>query len=101
VAEEVGTTEDMLKVWEQAVRAKVLPEMEDAVELLKVDANGPVNLDPLAQWQLRFYPDSARWRRTRSHRDEVPRSAVAKKVGVSEEVLAEWEKAMLAIKGPH
>ena len=101
VAEEVGANEEILKVWEQAVKAQVLPKMDDAAELLKVNANGPVSLDPLTKWQLRFYAESGRWRRTRSNRDEVPRSAVARKVGVSEEVLAEWENAILAIEQSH
>jgi hypothetical protein len=95
VAQEVGATEDALKAWEEALKAKVLPRMDDAAELLKVDANGLIILDPLAKWQLRFYPESGRWRRTRSNRDEVPRLAVARKVGVAEDILVAWEAAML------
>jgi DNA-binding XRE family transcriptional regulator len=98
VAEEVGVTEETLKEWESAVRAKVLPKMDDAAVLLKLGPDGPINRDPLAKWQVRFYPESGRWRRTRSNREEVSRSVVAKKVGVSEEILVQWEAAIMAAK---
>jgi hypothetical protein len=101
VSQEVGVAQEILKAWEEALKTKVLPKMDDAAELLRVDANGPISLDPLAKWQLRFYPESGRWRRTRSNRDEVPRSAVAKKVGVTEDVLAAWETAILRCVEPN
>ena len=39
------------------MKLKCLPEMEDDAELLKVGSDGSINPDPLAKWQLRFYPE--------------------------------------------
>lgn len=96
IAREVQVPEQVIATWEATMRTAAVRQDQSAAELLQVGPGGPVNLDPLARWQLRYYPQSKLWRRTRSHRNEVSREDVARKVGVSEDLLAAWESAVSA-----
>jgi DNA-binding XRE family transcriptional regulator len=96
LAKEIGVPEQVIVDWEQAMlKIKITgnPTQLDAIELLRVGENGEINSDPLGKWAVRYYPQSKVWRRTRSHRNEVSRLEVAKKVGVAEEIIAAWEMA--------
>lgn len=96
VAEEVGVTPEIIKAWEDSVRAAANPDREqDPAELLRVGPNGPIHHDPLLKWRFKFYPDSGRWRRATASRGEVTREEVLKKVGVSPEILEAWELATM------
>jgi hypothetical protein len=71
-------------------------EETEALRLLEVKNGRPVYRDPLVRFGFCYYPSRGYWRRARSHRDEVTRSAVAKRIGVPEDVLAAWEEAARA-----
>ncbi len=79
------------------MRARLAPEQKDAADLLKIDEHGRLNRDPLSKWRFRFYPESGRWRRISASRKEVSRQEVAKRVGVAEEVLKDWESAVMKL----
>jgi len=97
VAEEVGVPEEAIAAWQAAITSSesaaraVTPESRFAI-----GPNGPINKNPLLDWQFEFFPQSGAWRRTRGQRSEVTRSKVAKKVGVSEDLIEKWEKAAIA-----
>jgi hypothetical protein len=95
VATEVGVSEQLLEDWEKAICDQDASEAvgNDPVDLLRVD-QPQLNKDPLSAWQLRYYPQSKVWRRTRSHRNEVSRLEVARKIGVPEDLILKWELAM-------
>lgn len=79
---------------------------EKAIKLLAVGPRGEVNSDPLIEWHFRFSHRGNRWTRVSfyskgSFRRGLPRvvsrSTVAEEVGVSEEVIEEWEEARMAL----
>jgi hypothetical protein len=98
VASAIGIDESLIEKWEKAVsfESREPNSITDTKSLLSVDHGAVLNLDPLSSWQLRYYPQSKTWRRTRSHRNEVTRAEVARKVGVPEELITLWEQAMNA-----
>ena len=67
---------------------------ENPSENLAVVDGVPQNLDLFAHWRLKFYAGRGVWRRTRASRDELPRSKVAREVGVEEELIRRWEQAV-------
>ena len=94
VADEAGLSEDALQAWEEAiVIATVEVSSDDPAALLAVVDGHPVHLDPLRKWAFQYFPQSKIWRRTRSHRNEVSREDIAKKVGVPEALVEAWESA--------
>lgn len=69
-------------------------------ELLDVKDDGTAcHLQPLTAWRFAYYPASRVWRFTRSHRDEVAATKVAKRLGVSVGMIRRWEEARLRTSG--
>ena len=96
VAAECGVPEYVLESWEKSAHGLIAVQEQSVAELLSVGPDGVVNLDPLAHWCFRFYLRSGVWRRTRADRNEVDRELVARKVGVEADVIAAWERALIA-----
>ena len=95
VAQETGIPEENLLNWESAVIREPGGEGEgDPSQRLKVLAGEEIAQNPLLPWGFEFFPASNTWRRARASRNEVSRSQVAKKVGVTEEQLVTWETAI-------
>lgn len=86
------TTVPAVEAWEEALLRTSPPP--SVFELLDVKEDGTVfHLQPLMAWRFAYYPASRLWRFTRSHRDEVPISKVAKRVGVCVALIRTWEEA--------
>jgi len=97
VAEEVGVPEEAIAVWQAAITSSENAATASTPEArLAIGPNGPINNTPLLDWQFEFFPKSGTWRRTRGQRNEVTRSTVARRVGVSEDLIEKWEKAAIA-----
>lgn len=96
VAAECGVPEYVLESWEKSARGSIAVQEQSAAELLSIGPDGVVNPDPLARWCFRFYLRSGVWRRTRADRNEVDRELVARKIGVEADVIASWERALIA-----
>jgi hypothetical protein len=94
IARSTGVAEHIIQRWEEAV--KTAGKRNCCIkELVALDASGrPVNTTAFAPYGLAFYPISSTWRRTRAGRTEVTRAFVAKKTGLSEEQIANWEHAV-------
>lgn len=98
VAQEVDIPEEAIAAWQAAFTAAGRTNNDVTAESkLSVGSDEPIDTNPLAEWHFEFFPQSKVWRRTRGQRAEVSRRAVAKKVGVSEEVIEEWEEARIAL----
>jgi hypothetical protein len=93
VARTVGAAVGTVQAWEAAMRLANFQSEESATSLLRVNADGTVNLDPLSRWNFRYHPRTRVWRRSRARRDEVPRTLVARRVGVPAQLIEVWEKA--------
>jgi len=97
VAQEVGVPEQAIADWQAAVMSSAgehdgtTPESK-----LAIGPDGLIDRSPLSEWHFEFFPQSGVWRRTRGQRGEVSRRAVAKKVGVSEDLIEQWERAATA-----
>lgn len=94
VASAVGISLNALARWEAAklgLLAKKEPTNQAAFE---VSPGNTVNKTAPLQWGFEYFPVSRTWRRARASRNEVDRSLVAKKIGISESVLAIWESAV-------
>lgn len=97
VAEEVGVPEEAIASWQAAVTCSTSSsDSSNAESRLAIGPNRAIDKNPLADWHFEFFPQSGVWRRTRGQRSEVARRAVAKKVGVSEDLIQKWEIAMIA-----
>lgn len=95
IADELGIEEAAILAWERALSSLRCDSMSrNAESLLTVVDGVPVSRDPLVAWRLRYFPEGRRWRRTRSHREEVSRCRVAREVGVREELIELWEEAV-------
>ncbi len=98
VAQEVGVPEEAIAAWQAAFMASERSEDDATAESkLSVGSDAPIDTNPLAGWHFEFFPQSGVWRRTRGQRAEVSRGAVAKKVGVSEDMIEQWEDARIAL----
>jgi len=98
VAEEVGVPEQAIAAWQAAFTASECSKDDATAESkLSVGSDASIDTSPLADWHLEFFPQSKVWRRTRGQRAEVSRGAVAKKVGVFEDVIEKWEEARIAL----
>lgn len=98
VAEEVGVPEEAIAAWQAAFTATERSEDHATAEFkLSVGSEAAIDTNPLAHWHFEFFPQSGIWRRTRGQRAQVSRQAVAKKVGVSEDVIEKWEAARVAL----
>jgi len=98
VAQEVGVSEEVIAAWQVALTSmESSNDKPTAKSLLAVGVNGPINKNPLTDWNFEFFPQSGVWRRTRAQRNEVSRGAVAKKVGVTEDLIRKWEEAAIAL----
>lgn len=94
IAKAVGVSEDTIKRWEEAA-TKACENTVRPEELIAIDASGrPVNREPFSSYGFAFYPSSSTWRRTRAERAEVTRAFVARKTGLTEEQIANWEDAV-------
>lgn len=99
VAEEVGVPEQVLADWQAAlIASKSGTDGTSPESKLAIGPDGPIHRSPLVDWHFEFFPRSGVWRRTRGQRSEVSRQSVAKKVGVSEELIEQWEKALTALR---
>jgi hypothetical protein len=96
VSEEIGLPESVIEAWENAVKAGNTQGTDDVSELLRICPSGVAHSQPLQHLGFCFYPQSRVWRRARAARDEVTREQVAKRIGVTEEVLLAWELAACA-----
>ncbi len=97
VAEEVGVPEEAVAAWQAAFTSSEGSSDDATAESkLAIGPDGPINKSPLVDWQFEFFPQSGVWRRTRGQRSEVSRRAVARKVGVSEDLIQKWEEAKTA-----
>lgn len=93
ILEKGGISAEALARWEQAcVAAGVPPCPFGALDLR--DDGTVLSGQPLLAWNYAYYPTSRLWRRTRSHRDEVPPEKMAKRVGVPLALIRRWEAAV-------
>lgn len=92
IARELEIDEQLLIDWERhVIQQNAGPSAEES---LAVNEDGSVvNEDPLQRWKYRFHCESNVWRRATSHRNEVSRAEVARKVGICEDLIARWENA--------
>lgn len=94
ISKTVGVSEAAIKRWEEAA-AKACEKTIRPEELIAIDASGrPIHRDPFSSYGFAFYPSSSTWRRTRAERAEVTRAFVARKTGLTEEQIANWEDAV-------